>query len=276
MRCLLAFAALLLFSVASAAPLPREAAVPGGVAIVPLGAADQPRPEATFNGRNVLVTQSEDQWLALVGLGLSTQAGTYHVESGDQRIAFQVAGKSYPEQRLTVSNPRHVTPNADDLKRIQSERVRIRAALETFSPHKVPAALRMPEPVTGRYSSPFGLQRFFNDQPRNPHSGLDIAAPTGTPILAPGPGRVVEAGDFFFNGKTVFIDHGLGLVTMYCHLDEIDVAIGDWVELGDPIGTVGETGRVTGPHLHWSIALNGTLVDPELFLVGSRDADDQE
>jgi len=125
---------------------------------------------------------------------------------------------------------------------------------------------RFIQPVAGPYSSPFGLKRFFNGEARAPHAGLDIAAPEGRPVQAPADGVVAQTGDYFFNGRTVLIDHGNGLVSMLCHLSEIRVQKGQQLKQGEVIGTVGKTGRATGPHLHWTVSLNDARIDPLLLL----------
>ncbi|MGQ4808611.1 hypothetical protein NKDENANG_01998 [Candidatus Entotheonellaceae bacterium PAL068K] len=206
----------------------------------------------------------------MVGIPLTAPSGTHtlrvHASAGLARtVSFTVRDKQYATQHIRLKNKRMVDPNAEDLKRISRERTRIRAALGHWS-ETVPATLDFLVPVVGRFSSPFGLRRYFNNQPRKPHSGLDIAASQGTPIRAPIAGRVVDTGNYFFNGNTVFLDHGQGLVTMFCHLNRIDVTPGQQVTRGEVIGTVGMTGRVTGPHLHWAVSLNRTMVDPMLFL----------
>lgn len=254
---------------ASAMELPRHQPVPGGIAIIEIARDTPHTPKAWFKDDSVITLQDGDRWLAIVGLHLSQSPGKekLRVQLGQDMmtVSFEVVDKKYPEQRITVKNPRHVNPNKDDMERISRDSKRIGAAKRHYS-EAPPPNLRLEPPVYGERSSAFGLKRFFNDQPRNPHSGLDIAAPSGTPIKAPADGVVIEAGDFFFNGNTVFLDHGQGLVTMYCHMNEIDIKKGASVKTGDVIGKVGMTGRVTGPHLHWGVILNGNLVDPELLL----------
>lgn len=259
-------AALLAASADPALALPRDARVPGGVAVIPLPHAG-PAPRVRYDGRPVLVV-NDGGWKAVVGIPLDAEPGPHALEFEQQRLGFRVEAKAYQEQRLNVKRE-YVEPSAEALARIRRETRRIRDALNHFSA-ATPAALGFIVPVDGPTSSPFGLRRFFNDQPRRPHSGLDLAAPAGTPILAPAAGTVLDAGDFYFNGNTVFIDHGGGLITMYCHLRDVTVRKGQPVAAGETIGSVGATGRVTGPHLHWGVALNGALVDPSLFLSEPR------
>jgi hypothetical protein len=266
----LALVAPLTPGVSSAAGLPRESRVPGGIALLDLGPADAPPGTVQFGGHFSPVIATADGWVAVVGIPLDTKPGPQQAklqppQSAARELAFTVTDKKYDEQHLKVANQRHVDPNKDDLERIAAERKRIDAALGTFTADRVPD-LDLRAPVTGRRSSSFGLRRFFNGQPRNPHSGMDIAAPTGTPIVSPAPGRVIDTGDYFFNGNTVFVDHGQGVITMYCHLSRIDVQAGDEVDTGARLGLVGATGRVTGAHLHWGVAVNRAMVDPGLLL----------
>jgi len=254
--------------------LPRESRVPGGIALIDLGASDESPGSVVFNDHGAPVMRSGASWIAVVGIPLDTQPGkhaaTLQPLRGDPlQLEFSVTDKRYAEQRLKVTNQRHVEPSQEDLERIARERKRIDAALGNFIADRTPQFV-MRAPVDGRRSSSFGLRRFFNDQPRNPHTGMDIAAPTGTPIVSPAPGVVTDTGDYFFNGNTVFVDHGQGVVTMYCHLSRIDVKPGDQVESGTQLGLVGATGRVTGPHLHWGVAVNRAMVDPALFLAEER------
>jgi len=243
--------------------------VPGGIAIVALPDNVDPA-SARYREKKVLVTDIDDIPSAVIGLSLGTRPGRHFLRAlntgGESlQIAFDVESKAYEEQRITIKDKRKVTPEKRDMERITREKKVIKKALRHWSDaDEVDLAFAMP--VDGPTSSPFGLRRFFNDQPRNPHSGLDIAAAEGTPIRAPAPGTVIETGDYFFNGKTVFIDHGRGLVTMYCHMSAIDIEPGTRVASGDIIGRIGMTGRVTGPHLHWGVSLNDARVDPLLFL----------
>jgi murein DD-endopeptidase MepM/ murein hydrolase activator NlpD len=256
---------------AGAAELPKESRVPGGIALVPVPGSDI-APTVIFNTHRVAVVRKDEQWIAVVGIPLAEKPGELKLKvstpSGTSEVPFRITDKSYRTQHLTIKNQRQVDPNPDDLKRISGETKRSNEALSKFTATDIPA-LQLISPVEGVRSDSYGSRRVFNGQARSPHSGMDIAAAKGTPIRSPAAGTVVEAGDFFFNGNTLYIDHGDGLVTMYCHLDTIKVKLGDRVNQGDLVGTVGATGRVTGPHLHWGVALNRAMVDPALF-IGSK------
>jgi murein DD-endopeptidase MepM/ murein hydrolase activator NlpD len=247
---------------------PRVSAVPGGVVTFKLPGSPDRRPEVTYAGKPVLVAWSQDAWVAVVGIPLDTETGeqkAFVKEGGAERpLPFKVAAKQYAVQQLKVP-PSQVNLSPEDEARVARETEKVRAALDAFSAH-APSTLRLAQPVPGRRSSSYGLRRMFNGEARKPHSGMDIAAPTGTPIQAPLAGRVTDVGNYFFNGNNVIVDHGQGLVTMYCHLSKVGVEVGQELKAGEVLGEVGATGRVTGPHLHWGVTLNGTMVDPALFL----------
>ncbi len=244
---------------------PEHSPWPGGIAIVDVGRADQPPPAVSFNDKPLLVMNNNDRWQAVVGIPLDTGSDGLSIQVGDSNIAIDVVPHAYREQRLTVKNQSYVTPDQEQLNRIGRERKIIDAALGHFRV-SISNSVELAAPVAGPRSSSFGLRRFFNEQPRSPHKGMDIAAGLGEPVKAPRDGVIAATGDYFFNGNTVIIDHGQGFVTMYCHLSDIPVEQGQAVSVGEVIGAVGATGRVTGPHLHFGTYLNGTAVDPAILL----------
>ena len=261
-----AWFALVLFAIALVSNATESAPNrPGGIAVIDVGSAEEPRPAIEYRGKPVLQFIEGGRRKAAVGLPLDLQPGTTPVTVNGAPTEVAVAPYSYREQRLTVTNQSYVTPDPDQLARIARERRIIDAAIGQYRDTDLDGIALQP-PVAGPRSSSFGLRRFFNDQPRSPHKGMDIAAEEGTPIRAPRDGIVTATGDYFFNGNTVILDHGQGLVTLYCHLSEISVAEGDAVETGDSLGAVGKTGRVTGPHLHFGVYLNATAVDPAILL----------
>lgn len=247
--------------------LPTEALVPGGVAVLATGTQAS---AAEFRDERVMLAEYQGAQYAIVGIPLDARLGSHEVnlktaDGSTTTLSFNIIDKQYVEQRLTITNERQVNPNTEDMVRINRESAEMNQAFSSWDETLEPV-MQMRAPTEGPRSSSFGLRRFFNDQPRAPHSGMDIAATEGTPIYAPAPGVIRATGNYFFNGNTIILDHGHGLITLYCHMNTIDVTPGTRVEAGEQIGKVGQTGRVTGPHLHWSINLNNVRVDPALFI----------
>jgi len=259
-------AGLLLTGAAQA--LPPHAPVPGGIAVVDLGPTGAGKPSARWQGQALAVVGDKGRWHALLGIPLDALPAPLEIVvtgiDGTRRLSVPVGSKNYPEQRLRIANQRLVEPSPADLARIAREKAHTDRLKQGFSDTEPDTAFA--RPAGGRLSSRFGLRRVFNGQPRNPHSGLDFAVPAGTPVRAPAPGVVIDTGDYFFSGRTVFVDHGQGLLSAYMHLSAIAVRPGQTLERGAKIGAVGASGRATGPHLHWTVILNATPVDPELFL----------
>jgi murein DD-endopeptidase MepM/ murein hydrolase activator NlpD len=260
--------ALLFAGPALSAPAPAVAA-PGRIARVRLGRTDQP-PKAYLDGRRLLVRVERGEWIALAGIRLGAKAGSrlsVEVAYGDGRREIRritVVDRKYLTQYLSVAPDQADLP-AEQLPRYEQERAHLAQVLGTFT-ETGPASLAMLQPVAGRRSGSFGLRRIINGVARSPHGGLDIAAPEGTPVAAAGAGRVVDSSEYLFLGRTLVLDHGQGLLSLYAHLSAVDPAAGDAVRAGATIGKVGTTGRVTGPHLHFSVYLNAAAVDPAIFL----------
>lgn len=254
-------------------PWPSQRLAPGGIARVSLGAATQ-RPDVKLpDGSPVLVVGGPEAWTALVGIELGAKLGPAAVlvtraGQASERLHYTVGPHAYPEQRLKVA-PGHVDLSAENAARAARERKHLVGVMASFS-EPFPQQLLMQAPVPGRRSSSFGLRRIFNGQPRSPHSGMDIAAASGTPVQAPLAGKVIDSGDYFFAGRSVWVDHGGGVLSLLCHLSEIQCQAGDAVAVGQVLALVGATGRVTGPHLHWGVCMNSTMVDPALLLGEAR------
>lgn len=252
----------LLFMLCACVPVAFADAVPGGVYTwtLPTGAQS-----VTYKNRPVF----ELKGYAIAGIPISEEPGTgvirYLIDGVTKTHTFAIMSKKYSEQHITIEDTTKVDPPAQDLERIRTEAQRQRKLYDSVTdPINLEKGFILP--LHGITTSLYGHRRFFNGQPRSPHSGLDIAAARGTPIVAPAGGRVVLADDLFFNGNTIFLDHGQGLITMYCHLSQHKVKQDEQVDQGDVIGLVGATGRATGPHLHWSVSLNGYRVDPQTFM----------
>lgn len=244
----------------------------GGIARVVLG-TDTSAPLARVGERRALVTREGSPWIALVGVSLDAAPRSklrLEVERANgarTRFEIVVAAKKYAEEHLKVPRAQ-VDLSAEDLARFHREQAHLAEVIGTFS-GEPPATLRLLQPVPGQRSATFGLRRYFNGQARRPHSGMDIAAPAGTPVIAAAAGRVIDIGEYFFSGRTVILDHGEGMLSLYAHLSSVAAKAGEEVAAAAAIGEVGATGRVTGPHLHFSVYLNAVPVDPALFLAAA-------
>jgi len=210
--------------------------------------------------------------VGLLGIDLQDAPGTHELSieltdaQGTRRLSYNVLvmKEKYPVQHLTLPKDK-VDLDEESLLRVKAEQEQVKAALAEVSPERYWGE-GFVEPVHGTVSGAFGRVRVINGQARNPHNGEDIAAPLGADVLAMNDGVARLTVDHFFSGKGVFVDHGLGLYSMYFHLSDITVQDGERVKRGQVIGKVGASGRATGPHLHWGVRLNGARVNPYSLL----------
>ncbi|MCC7184825.1 MAG: M23 family metallopeptidase [Acidobacteria bacterium] len=214
-----------------------------------------------------------DAWRVLVGIDLDVALGSHLVAiEADSATGLAttthelvVTGTQFRTRTLTV-DPDFVNPPASAAARIKEESTLINAIWSAAPTEPRAPDLILKPPVPHRANSAFGTRSIFNGEPRGAHSGADFLSPTGTPVRAPAPGTVVLARDLYYSGGSVVIDHGLGLFSFFAHFSAITAKVGDVVNTGDIVGRVGATGRVTGPHLHWTARLNGARVDPLALL----------
>ena len=211
-----------------------------------------------------------NNYKVFVPIPLDFKKTRIEIKQGNNLLnSIEVLKKNYRESRITISNEEYVSPSKDLLPRIREEYELSQKAKNTVSALKI-KNWEMTIPVQGLMSSEFGVRRFINNEPRNRHSGMDIAAPEGTEVITPLGGEVIIASNFFYKGNVIYVNHGAGLVSSYSHLSKLEVKKGDKIKTGDIIGLVGQTGRVTGPHLHWEVYLMGVPINPEVFLVTSN------
>jgi len=213
--------------------------------------------------------RSTSYFLAFIGLDLGLKPGSYRIRISVQDTKNEwetveknltILYKTFPEKKLWVAQ-KYVTPPLLVMERIKREAAILRSLYAIFTPQWL-GEEKFLMPTAGKARDNFGERRIYNNEPRSSHSGVDISAPAGTPVRASNSGKVVLASDLYFAGKTVIVDHGLGLFTLYCHFSKIRVKRGQLVKRGDVVGEVGATGRVTGPHLHWGVKILGKRIDP--------------
>ncbi len=259
-------------------PEPLETGTMGLVKVYPPQGVEKIR--AYFDGKNIPVfpNHSMEKWPfgCFVPVALTMKPGrtiiTFRARVNGESLLYShplmIKKKEYPKEFLKVKKKYAEFPPAI-LKRIRSDQAAVAHACRKITP-EIYWQGPFVKPVPGRMTSPFGLRRYFNGQPRSPHSGADFAAPVGTPVKASNRGVVVMARDCYLSGKTLIVDHGYGLFTLYCHLSSFKAAVGDQVPKRAVIALSGKSGRITGPHLHWGVSLLGKRLDPQSLLNVSR------
>lgn len=252
-----------------ASSLPKESLVPGGIAILKIPGKVKSVPTGYFQQHRLMILNIKNHWEAIVGIPLAAKAGIHYISITEGKktfqLAFKIQSKKYPAEYITLKHKKYVMPKKEFLEALKKQQKIIQHCFMHWRDEKI-INMHFKMPVDGRISSRFGFQRYYNGEKRSQHRGIDIAASHGVYVRAPGNGIVINTGKYYFTGKTVFIDHGQNLITVYAHLHKILVHKNQVIKRGQIIGTIGRTGRATGPHLHWGVSLNNTRVDPMLFL----------
>ncbi len=251
---------------------------PGDVARIDVTAGPAAQITGAVLGQELLFhyDKRQQKWRALVGIDLDTKPGTYRLQinrdgaAAPQMPTLRIVAKQFRVRRLRVAG-NFVEPPEEALVQIQQDAAMLAEAYARISPRRWSGAFVLP--VDGQPTSNFGTRSFYNGQPRSPHAGVDFVGAIGTPIRAANHGEVVVASPMYFTGNTIVIDYGDGLLSVFAHLSEIQAHVGDTVEPSTIVGLVGATGRVTGPHLHWSVRLNGARVDPLSLLAATANGE---
>ncbi len=257
----------------------KARSVSQGEAVLLSVASDIPLDQVTatvFGKEFRLFPSGNDRlWKGMIAIDLACKPGAYNVRvkawkgnsgppAAEKTYPLKVAGKDFAERRLKVDR-KYVSPPQEEMERINREAAVTKELFTLNTPRKYWTGDFI-KPVPGGVTSPFGRKNFVNDQPRSPHSGIDLRGAVGTPVKNPAAGKVILTEELYFAGNTIMIDHGYGMISYFCHLSAIKVKAGDLVTQGEVIGLVGSTGRVTGPHLHWTVKLLGQRIDPMSIL----------
>jgi len=241
---------------------------PGGIYITEISKAEYNQ-DLLIDGQKILKWNKNNKFYVLYGLSyhLKTEQHNFEIKNQDgavlREIGINIVQKNFRTQKIKV-NKKYTKPTDEILKKIKKDRIKLVKARKIWFENNPDMEFILP--VKGITTGIFGTKRFYNGIEGNYHNGFDIAADTGTPIVAPSSGKITLTGNFFYNGKTIILDHGRSLKSIMIHLDEILVEENQYVEKGQIIGKVGTTGKSTGAHLHWSVLVNNTYIDPELLI----------